>query len=80
MIDLADSIQQDLQKTLRFFDPTSEEYAAYGEVLLEKHKLLMKILSEDGVEVLKPFLKAMDDTNSDESVFQKKVRCFFGWF
>ncbi|KAI0244203.1 Glycerophosphocholine phosphodiesterase [Massospora cicadina] len=67
VIDLADSIQQDLQKTLRFFDPTSEEYAAYGEVLLEKHKLLMNILGEDKI-----LLEAME--GSDEaSLFQKKV-------
>ncbi|KAI0225193.1 Glycerophosphocholine phosphodiesterase, partial [Massospora cicadina] len=49
------------------FDPTSEEYAAYGEVLLEKHKLLMNILGEDKI-----LLEAME--GSDEaSLFQKKV-------
>ncbi|KAJ9048125.1 Glycerophosphocholine phosphodiesterase, variant 2 [Entomophthora muscae] len=73
VIDLSDSIQQDLQKTLRFFDPSSEEYAAYGEVLLEKHKVLIDILTCDRVENLTPFLKAMVGSSSEDSIFHKKV-------
>lgn len=59
-IELADQIQQDLQKTLSFFDPDSVDYMSYGAVLLEKQKLLVNILVEDNVNKLRPFLSAID--------------------